>query len=91
METQEALTPRKVIEANGKLAYDEKVGAWSIIRLKSEFYKSFYQLKEKRTKFAYKLTYYQDYEEVERLIKELKKKNAPLPALLFFFREKGES
>jgi len=89
-ETSEALIPKKVIEATGKLAYDEKVGAWSVLRLKSEFYTSFYQLKEKTTKFLYKLHYYHEYEELEAKIKELKKKNSPPPALLFFYKDKGK-
>lgn len=83
-----ALVPRKIIEATGKLAYDEKVGAWSVLRLKSDFYTSFYQLKEKQAKFQYTLSYYHEYEELEKAIKELKKKNSPPPALLFFY--KGE-
>jgi len=89
-ETSKALVPRKVIEATGKLAYDEKVGAWSVLRLKSDFYTSFYQLKEKQAKFQYKLSYYHEYEELEKIIKELKKKNFPLPALLFFYRGEQE-
>jgi len=85
-ENRVPLIPRKVIEASGKMAYDEKVGAWSVIRLKSEFYTSFYQLKEKRTRFEYKLSYFHEYEELENLLKELKKKGIPPPALLFFFK-----
>ena len=88
---REPLIPRKIIEATGKLAYDEKVGAWSVLRLKSDFYTSFYQLKEKQSKFNYKLSYYHEYEELEKTIKELKKKNSPPPALLFFYKGEQES
>lgn len=86
MEDKKPLIPRKVIEASGKMAYDEKVGAWSVLRLKSEFYTSFYQLKEKSSKFKYKLSYFHEYIELENLLKELKKNGMPLPALLFFYR-----
>lgn len=89
-DTKKALVPRKIIEATGKLAYDEKVGAWSVLRLKSDFYTSFYQLKEKQAKFQYKLSYYHEYEELEKLIKEFKKKNSPPPALLFFYKGEQE-
>jgi len=90
-DTSKALVPRKLIEATGKLAYDEKVGAWSVLRLKTDFYTSFYQLKEKQAKFQYKLSYYHEYEELERVIKELKKKNSPPPALLFFYKGEPDS
>ena len=90
-ETQnKALVPRRIIETEGKLYYDERAQAWSILRLKSQLSKEFYQLKEKRSKFAYKLTYYQEYEDLEKALKQMKKAGESLPVLLFFYKVKKD-
>jgi hypothetical protein len=82
------LTPRNVVDVQGNLYYDEKSRAWSIIRLKSELVKEFPQLKEKRSKFSYQLAYYRTIEELEKTIKELKrKKEEVLPVLMFLYKE----
>ncbi len=86
MENKKPLIPRKVVNSNGMIYYDDKAGAWGIIRLKSEVIKEFYQLQEKLSKFSYKLEYYRTYEELENAIKELKKTN-DLPVLLRFYKE----
>lgn len=87
MEKKKPLKPRNVIETDGNLYYDEKAQAWSILRLKSALSKQFYQLKEKRSKFSYKLVYYQDIEELNKAMKEIKSGKEALPALLFFYKE----
>jgi hypothetical protein len=89
-ETKKALVPRRIIETEGSLYYDERAQAWSILRLKSQLSKEFYQLKEKRSKFAYKLTYYQDYEDLDKALKQMKKEGEALPVLLFFYKVKKE-
>lgn len=86
MENKKALTPRKVVNSNGMVYYDDKAGAWGIIRLKADVVKEFYQLKEKRSKFSYQLVYYRTFEELENAIKEIKK-TGDLPVLLRFYRE----
>lgn len=87
---KKALIPRKIVESEGKLYYDERAQAWSVLRLKSQLSKEFYQLKEKRSKFAYKLTYYQEFEDLEKALKQMKKDGESLPVLLFFYKVKKE-
>jgi len=84
---QKSLTPRKLIEINGNLYYHETSQAWSIIRLKNELINEFFQLKEKRSKFSYKMIYYRDYEEFDKAVKELIKSKEILPILLFLKKE----
>lgn len=88
MENKKPLIPRKVVNSDGMIYYDDKAGAWGIIRLKAEVIKEFYQLQDKLSKFSYKLAYYRTYEELENAIKELKKTN-DLPVLLRFYKEEN--
>ncbi len=83
------LIPRTVVDVKGSIYYDENSGAWSIMRLKSDFVKEFPQLKEKRSKFSYQLTYYRTLEQIEKAIKELKKQKDPflLPVLMFLYKD----
>ena len=88
---KKTLVPRKVIDSNGSMYYDEKSQAWGIIRLKSELIKEFPQLKEKRSKFSYQIEYYRTIEEFEKFVKELKKKDGEtLPVLMFLYKEPEE-
>jgi hypothetical protein len=89
MESKKPLIPRKVVNSNGMVYYDDKAGAWGIIRFKAEVINEFYQLQEKRSKFSYKLVYYRTYEELENAIKEIKK-TGDLPLLLRFYREENK-
>lgn len=83
------LIPRNTIDTIGSVYYDEKSGTWSIIRIKSDLVKEFPQLREKRSKFSYQLTYHRTIEELEKAIKELKKQKEPsLPVMMFLYKEK---
>ncbi len=83
------LIPRNAIDTLGSIYYDEKSGTWSIIRIKADLVKEFPQLKEKRSKFSYQLTYYRNIEELEKAIKELKKqKDTPLPVMMWLYKER---
>jgi len=84
------LIPRNIIDIQGKMIYCERDHSWNLIRLKKEILNEFYQLKEMRAKFSYHMLYYRTYEELEKTVKELKKKdNIPLPFLMFFYKDSG--
>jgi hypothetical protein len=88
---RKTLIPRKVINTEGNLYYDERNRAFGIVRLKSDLVNEFPQLKEKQSKFSYKIVYYRNIEEFEKVIKELKnKKSENLPVLMWFFKEEKE-
>lgn len=83
-----ALTPRSIINILGKLSYSEGAGAWSILRLKKEIIKEFPQLKEKRSKFSYKMKYFRNFYDLENAIKQMKKdKSSVLPLLVWFYKD----
>jgi len=85
---RKTLIPRTIVDVEGKLAYDEKVHAWNVLRLKSDLIKEFPQLKEKTSKFSYQLAYHRTIEELEKTLKELKKKkDTILPVLMWLFKE----
>jgi len=81
-ETNKALIPRKVIEIEGKVHYSESFQAWNTLMLKKELFSEFPQLKEKRSKFSYKLAYCRDSKELEKEISS--KKNGTLFVLRIF-------
>ena len=83
MEAQILRPQRNVIEIKGKLIYTESIGAWNSIRFKKELINEFPQLKEKRSAFSYKMTFYQEYKELEKAIRKIKRDGEALPILLF--------
>jgi len=86
---KQTLTPRKIIEVDGNLYYDGNSQAWSIIRLKQELVKEFRQLREKRSKFNYRILFYRTYEEFEKAMKDIIKNKDVLPILMFLEKESG--
>jgi hypothetical protein len=85
---RKTLSPRKVLEVEGKIAYGEGFQSWNVIRLKKEFIDEFPQLKEKRSAFAYKLKYFRDLKELEKSIKNLNN-NEGAPVLMWLYKEKS--
>jgi len=85
---KKTLSPRKLINSEGKILYSEGFQAWNIIRLKKELFEEFPELKEKRSKFSYKLIFHRTPEEFEKAVKELKKRNEEvMPLMLWLFKE----
>lgn len=70
---KKALIPREKIESEGKIHYSESFQAWNTIKLKKELFSEFPQLKEKRSKFSYKLCYCRSSDELEKEIKSREK------------------
>jgi len=66
------LTPRKIIEIEGKIHYSESFQAWNTLMLKKELFSEFPQLKEQRSKFSYKLAYCKDNKDLEKEISSKK-------------------
>ena len=81
-----ALIPRTKINSEGEIAYSESFQAWNTIRLKKELFEEFPQLKEKRSKFCYKLVYHRNSQELEKAIKELIKGEI-VPILMYLYKE----
>jgi len=81
------LTPKTSVESTGKLSYNESTRSWGTLRFKSELIREFRQLKEKNSKFLYKILLHRTYEEFEKKIKEMIKNKEPIPLLLWFEKE----
>ena len=84
--TGQILRPREKIATEGQIAYSEGFQAWNVIRLKKEIFSEFPELKEKRSKFSYKLIYHRD---VEKALKDLKEAGEVLPLFLFLYKDRG--
>ena len=76
------------LEAEGLISYESGVNRWNLIRIKKNFVEQFPQLKEKRSKFSYKMTFYPSYEQLRKFVNDLDKKRGPLPILLYLIQEK---
>jgi len=81
------LEPRNVIDVSGKVAYSEGFQAWNIIMLKKELFSEFPQLREKRSKFSYKIMFSRDYDSFQKIAGNMKKENV-MPILMWIYKEK---
>ena len=92
MEEEKEMKPlrpsRENIVAKGRISYRESSQAWSLIQVKKEILQEFPQLREKRSKFAYKMILYKGFKELGKSIREMEKRGDSVPLLLFFGREK---
>jgi len=79
---------KALIDTDGRLSYSESIGAWNIIRLKNDFVRNLPKLREKKANIYFRIIHYFSYEELLRVIKEMKERGDPLPMLLFL-REAG--
>lgn len=79
---------RETLRINGKLSYKEGTQAWSLLQLKKEILLEFPQLKEKRGKFCYMMTFHRNFKEIKKELAELEEKNEVMPILLLFGKEK---
>ncbi len=87
-ENQKILKPTEdPLEMEGKMSYAESQRAWGTIRLKSEIFKEFKQLKRRQDKFGYKLMFCRKFDQLEREIEKIKKEIGVPPLLVWFVRE----
>jgi len=75
------------LEMEGRMSYAESQRAWGTIRLKSEIFKEFKQLKKREGKFGYKLMFCRGFEQLENEIKKIKKNIGVPPLLVWFLKE----
>ncbi len=75
------------LEMEGRMSYAESQRAWGTIRLKSEIFNEFKQLKSRRDKFGYKLIFCREFEQLEKEIRKIKKEIGVPPLLVWFVRE----
>jgi len=90
MEKQPLKSGHDVLESEGRITYKDTSRTWSLIRIKRELIQEFPQLRERMSEFSYKMSLFGSYSSLEKEIKRMKKKNIPLPLLLFFYKEKSQ-
>ena len=87
-QNQKILKPTEApLEMEGKMSYAESQRAWGTIRLKSEIFKEFKQLKRRQEKFWYKLMFCRKFEQLEKEIEKAKKEIGIPPLLIWFVKE----
>lgn len=75
------------IEIQGKMSYDSGAQGWNTLRFKKALLHQFPQLNEKRSHFSYKIVLFESYKLIEKALKEMQKKDEPMPLFLFFYKE----
>lgn len=87
-ENQKILKPTEdPLEMEGKMSYAESQRAWGTIRLKSEIFNEFKQLKKRKEKFGYKLMFCRKFDQLEKELKKIKKDIGVPPLLVWFVKE----
>ena len=81
------LEPRQVIDIYGKIGYSEGFQAWNTIQLKKEIFSEFPELKEKRSKFSYRIALSRDYSSLKEIVKNQEDKRV-MPILMWIYKEK---
>jgi len=76
------------LEVKGIISYDNNARSWNTIRVRKEVITQFPQLKEKRSKFGYKMVFYKSYEELKKAVEKIIENKEPLPLFLYFIQEK---
>ncbi len=89
MEEKVLRPQRNKLEIKGKLSYIESTHSWSLMSLRKPVIEEFPQLKERTSKFGYKMTFYHEYEQLEKFIRKLKKEGEALPILVWLVKEKN--
>ena len=88
MESQILRPKRNTLEIKGKLSYGESNRSWNTLRFKKELLNEFPQLKEKLSKFSYKMVFYQEFNELEKVIRKFNRDGEAVPILLWLVKEK---
>ncbi len=84
---EKLLRPRKDrVELNGKITYRQNARSWSAIQLGKEIIQEFPQLKEKNSRFGFKIEFYFDKKDFNKKTKRLIRDNEALPVLLWFYK-----
>ena len=84
----EGLIPRIKVDSEGKIAYSESSQAWNVLKFKKDLVSEFPQLKEKRSKFSYRLVYHRDSKEFEKATKKLVKEGkSVMPLMLWLYKD----
>lgn len=90
MEEQILRPLRNSIQVKGKISYRDSTGCWSLIALGKQIIQEFPQLREKRSKFGFKMAFYYEHKDLEKAVRKIKRKGEALPLLLWLVKEKQE-
>ena len=85
---KKAITPKNIIEIEGKMAYTESIGALNVLRFKMDLINEFQKLKEKRSKFSYRIEYPRDFDELDKRIRKIKREKEGIPFLMYIYEDK---
>ena len=77
------------LDVRGSILYSTSHRVWNTIKIKRNIIQEFPSLREKRTKFAYRMVLHRSYQDLEKLIRKMKRTNEAIPILLFLYKEKS--
>ena len=71
--------------AEGRVSYNESLGAWNTIRLSKDIIKEFPTLKNRKAKISFKIEYSRTMENLRSTITQTEKENKGIPMLLYIY------
>ena len=74
----------------GKLSYHDASHSWCVLRIKKELLNEFPDLRDRSSKFTYKITLLSSFEGVEDHVRRIKERGGT-PPMLFWFEKVGNS
>jgi hypothetical protein len=82
---------KQTLCVKGKMAYSMSSRSWNTIRLKKEIIDEYPQLRNRRFKAKYRMTFYRDPVELFLAVEKIMDNKAELPILLYFEQEWNET
>jgi len=76
----------KELDVEGFVSYEERTRAWTMIRLKKDITYAFPSLKDKQSKFKYKIKIFFSLNAFEEYVNKILNKESEVPALIYFER-----
>ena len=88
LKNNERLTPRTKVESEGRIYYSESSQAWNVLKFKKELFLEFPQLKEKRSKFSYKIVCHRNPKEFEKEVAKIVGEGGNImPLMLWLYKD----
>jgi hypothetical protein len=88
MDAQILRPRRERIEVTGKISYQESTHSWSQLNMRKAILSEFPQLKERIASFGYKMIFYQEYDQLEKFLRKIKREGEVVPILMWLVKEK---
>lgn len=78
---------KEAFVSKGMVTYSESLRAWAVIRFKKEFVRDFPLLKQRASRLNYEVSYYENYKQMEKILRKMKREKKAPPLLLIIEKD----